>query len=172
MARKVPTMTTDTVTPAATDTVDLDIDAARKMALAIHLQIAADDIDTDIDVSRYDDTELEYGRQSYRVLTDDEADEAALAAATDSLWAFNVSFLSRYVPALRDARAAKAWSKVAAELCEDAAPLVEALLGDRLDEAMRDAISEDGRGHFLSGYDGEESEQRVDGVTFYIYRTN
>jgi hypothetical protein len=31
-----------------------------------------------------------------------------------------------------------------------------------------EAISADGRGHFLSGYDGNENEQ--DG--FYIYRTN
>lgn len=30
----------------------------------------------------------------------------------------------------------------------------------------------DGRGHSLSGYDGEENEQEIDGVTFYIYRTN
>lgn len=170
MARKVHPMTTDTTTD--TTTPEFDIDAARKLALAIHLGIAADDMDADIDVSRYDDTELEYGRQSYRVLTDEEADEAAIAAATDSLWAFNVSFLSRYVPALRDARAAKAWTKVQGELCEDAGPLVEAMLGDRLDEAMSDAISEDGRGHYLSGYDGEESEQRVEGVPFYIYRTN
>ena len=166
-------MTTDTTTTTTDTTTDaaLDIDAARKLALAIHLGIAADDMDVDIDVSRYDDTVLEYGREEYRVLTDEEADEAAAAAATDSLWAFNVSFLSRYVPALRDSRAAKAWTKVQGELCEEAGPLVEALLGDRLDEAMRDAISEDGRGRFLAGYDGEESEQRVEGVTFYIYRT-
>lgn len=162
-------MTTDITT---TTTTEFDIDAARKLALAIHLGIAADDMDADIDVSRYDDTALEYGREEYRVLTDEEADEAAAAAASESLWAFNVSFLSRYVPALRDARAAKAWSKVTAELCEDSAPLVEALLGERLDEALRDAVSEDGRGHFLAPYDFEENEQRVEGVTFYIYRTN
>lgn len=165
-------MTTDTTTTTTDTATEFDIDAARKLALAIHLGIAADDMDADLDVSRYDDTVLEYGREEYRVLTDDEADEAAAAAASESLWAFNVSFLSRYVPALRESRAAKAWEKVAGELCEDAAPLVEALLGDRLAEAMRDAISEDGRGHFLSSYDGEENEQRVDGVTFYIYRTN
>jgi hypothetical protein len=35
-----------------------------------------------------------------------------------------------------------------------------------------DCIHSDGRGHILSGYDGEENEQTVDGETFYIYRVN
>jgi len=30
----------------------------------------------------------------------------------------------------------------------------------------------DGRGHSLSGYDGEEHEEDVDGETYYIYRVN
>jgi len=30
----------------------------------------------------------------------------------------------------------------------------------------------DGRGHCLSGHDGEENEEEVDGETFYIYRIN
>lgn len=39
------------------------------------------------------------------------------------------------------------------------------------------AIAADGRGHFLSSYDGEENEvsaEDIDGnpVTFYLYRTN
>lgn len=162
-------MLTDNVTAAAVESVDMD--ALRIKALIALLAVNAEEAE-DITLSNYDDTELECGRESYRVLTDEEADEAAMAAATDSLWAFNVSFLSRYVPALRDTRAAKAWTKVQGELCEDSGPLVEALLGDRLDEAMRDAVSEDGRGHFLASYDGEEHESKVDGVWFYIYRTN
>lgn len=163
-------MLTDTnATPAATDTVD--VDALRIKALAAFLSLDTEETE-DISASRYDDTELEYGRESYRVLTDEEATEAAIAAASESIWAFNVSFLSRYVPALGNARAAKAWTKVQSELCEDAGPLVEALLGDRLDEAMRDAVAEDGRGQFLASYDGQENEAKVDGVWFYIYRTN
>lgn len=43
----------------------------------------------------------------------------------------------------------------------------------KFDEEMwkRDARM-DGRGHSLSGYDGHEHDQEVDGETFYIYRTN
>jgi hypothetical protein len=36
------------------------------------------------------------------------------------------------------------------------------------DELMKDAISTDGRGHFISSYDGEENEQG----DYYIYRRN
>ncbi len=34
------------------------------------------------------------------------------------------------------------------------------------------AVSADGRGHFLNGYDGSEEEEDVNGSTYYIYRTN
>jgi hypothetical protein len=44
------------------------------------------------------------------------------------------------------------------KLCEDAAPLIEALIDD-MDAFIRDAISADGRGHFLAGYDHEEHEE-------------
>jgi len=30
----------------------------------------------------------------------------------------------------------------------------------------------DGRGHSLSSYDGEEHEERINGIDFYIYRVN
>lgn len=40
------------------------------------------------------------------------------------------------------------------------------------DALIEDAIRIDGRGHFISGYDGEEHEERVNGVTYFIYRTN
>lgn len=41
-----------------------------------------------------------------------------------------------------------------------------------MDNFIRDAITSDGRGHFISGYDGEEHEEMVDGSWYYIYRTN
>jgi DNA repair exonuclease SbcCD ATPase subunit len=40
------------------------------------------------------------------------------------------------------------------------------------DEMASDMISEDGRGHYLSSYDGDENEQEYDGITYYIYRVN
>lgn len=140
--------------------------AARIAALASFL---GEDPDT---ITAGHGDEFEHGRCAYLVLTDEEASERADAAVRDSLWAFNVSFLSDYVPALRDAAAAKAWQEMQGKLCENAGPLAEALLGDKLDDAVAGAVTADGRGHFLSGYDGAENSVTVDGATFYIYRTN
>lgn len=97
----------------------------------------------------YDDVESTFGDSGfevafcdYLVLTDDEADEA-FEEALDSV-------------------------------------LDEVILPD-LDEALqcyfdRDAwkrdASYDGRGHHLSPYDGCEEEVTVNGVDYYIYRTN
>jgi hypothetical protein len=139
---------------------------ARLVALKRHLECDYADLS--------DDGENRYtgpGRADYLVLTDEEADERTLESLRETAWAFRSSFLSRYVPALRNSRAAKAWEKVVGDLCEDANDLVLALLGDRADEAMGDAMSEDGRGHTLASYDGEQNEQDVGGVTFYVYRT-
>lgn len=38
------------------------------------------------------------------------------------------------------------------------------------DELADDMVSQDGRGHFLAHYDGDEDEQDYDGVTYYIYK--
>lgn len=124
------------------------------------------------DVTDHDDGHLEIGGVEYFVLTDERADELAKDLARGSIWAFNVNFLSSYVPALRNKRAATAWEKAVRDLCEDAGPLVEALLGDRLDEALEDAVGQDGRGHFISGYDGHENEIKdpLTGERFYVYR--
>ena len=39
-------------------------------------------------------------------------------------------------------------------------------------EAWKRDARHDGRGHCLSPYDGEEHEVQVDGVWYFIYRTN
>ena len=55
------------------------------------------------------------------------------------------------------------------KLCESANELVLALIDD-MDKFVSDAISSDGRGHFLSYYDGEEQEIYIEGTTFFYYR--
>jgi hypothetical protein len=40
------------------------------------------------------------------------------------------------------------------------------------DKMVSDMVSDDGRGNYLSSYDGDENEQEYDGITYYIYRTN
>jgi len=48
--------------------------------------------------------------------------------------------------------------------------LIEKL--DDIDSFVSAAISADGRGHFMSSYDGNENEETVNGITYYIYRIN
>ena len=55
--------------------------------------------------------------------------------------------------------------------CEGANDAILALIKKTdggLDGFVEDAISADGRGHFLSSYDGDENEENG----FYIYRTS
>lgn len=120
----------------------------------------------------YDPNRFECGNREYLVLTDEEADEATAAYIKDSVWAFRASFIASHTGKDLSAAAVKALEKMQGELCEDANELVLALIED-FDSFVDDAMCEDGRGHFLSQYDGDENEQRdADGMTYYIYRCN
>lgn len=107
----------------------------------------------------------------YVVYDDDEADNAAREYIQDSLWAFNKSFLNDYSEAIRNIPD-KDWKDISGKLCESFNDAVKAMIGDNLEDMMDDAISMDGRGHFISFYDGEENEIEVNGETYYIYRQN
>lgn len=144
------------------------------MRYNIRIRALADFLDcdpADVKATSYDPHLFDApGRAEYLVLTDREATRRALAATRESLWAFNTAFLARYVPCLqRDPLAAEAFDTMRGKLCEDANPLVTGMLGRALSRCVNDAMTEDGRGHVLSGYDGEEHEVTV-GRTFYIYR--
>ena len=139
----------------------------RILALMAHLGSDPDDYDI-FDVAAYDETTIEDGRDEYLVLTDTEADTLARERAESDLWAFNTSFLCGYIPALRNNRAADAFAKMQGSLCEDAGDLIAAMLGDNLDRCIDDAVSCDGRAHFLASYDGYEYEAQG----YYIFRVN
>lgn len=133
----------------------------KQEALALHLGCDADEISED------NDQLFSHGRREYLVLTDEEADEVCAERIADSLWAFNAGFVLSFIRC-NSARAEAAFGKMQGELCEDANDLVAAMIGDRMPEFVKQAISADGRGHFLSGYDGEE----VEAGEFFIYRNN
>ncbi len=88
--------------------------------------------------------------------TEEQAEQAALSAARDSLWAFNAVYIGGFLGLNMNQR--KAIEKMQGELCEDAQEIIALLLGDRVDELLADAVATDGRGHFLSGYDSEERD--------------
>lgn len=101
--------------------------------------------------------------QEYKVLTDEEADKAAADYIKDSLWAFNADFILQHTAVFEettdreDQEIIKALRMVQESICESANALVRALISD-IDTFIEDAIDADGRGHFMSSYDGEEHE--------------
>lgn len=113
---------------------------------------------------------------NYLVLTDEEATGRAYNDIKQCLWAFNAEFLSGYT---------NLPSSIFTALqpqCENANEAVEALIesaGD-IEGFCEEAIRADGRGHFMSSYDGNEDEEEVNiwgdndnaNPTFFVYRMN
>jgi hypothetical protein len=115
-----------------------------------------------------DDLENEMERGDYLVLTDSEANEKAAEYIIDSLWAFNANFILGKCGL--DFSGADFLSSMQEKSCESAndfiLSLVEKTCG--LESFVDSAISADGRGHFLSGYDGNE----IEAGDLYVYRVN
>ena len=104
------------------------------------------------------------------ICTDEEADELAYEYITDSLWAFQPSFLAGETGidiSVFEALAAN-------QQCEGNNDAVTSLIKFTcgLDEFVKSAIGADGRGHFIAHYDHNENEVTVGDTTFYIYRVN
>lgn len=115
-----------------------------------------------------------YGYE-YLVLTDEEADKAVKKSILEDLWAFSPRFVVMhtkfYMESSIEADEAfeEALKEMQDKLCEDANPIVRALIVN-IDEFIENAIQADGRGHFLSSYDGEEIE--LNNGKYYAYRIN
>ena len=108
-----------------------------------------------------DGVEFLLGHKGYLVLTDDEADKAVEDYIKDSVWAFNPSFLASHSEVDEDI------FKLLRDKCEDSNQVILNSIRD-IDDFISDAIACDGRGHFISSYDGEENELN----DYFIYRTN
>lgn len=114
------------------------------------------------------------GRE-YAVFTDEEANYATRSNILDTLWAFNPRFVVMhtgfYLTSTMEADEAfeEALKEMQGKLCEDANPVVRALIVN-MDDFVANAIEADGRGHFLASYDGEEIE--LDGGEYFAYRVN
>ena len=134
----------------------------RVKALKNHLEL--NDEETN-EITLEDGESFHYGDQEYLVLTDEEADEKTEEYIKESVWAFNSSFLSSHSNIDEEV------FKLLSEKCEDSNDAVLSMIKD-FDHFVSDAISSDGRGHFLSSYDHSESDEEINGTTYYIYRTN
>lgn len=109
----------------------------------------------------------------YKVLTDAEANRDAKIEIVNNLWAFNADFILRHTEFYNnstdreDAEFCDSLKQLQESICESANSIVKALITD-IDTFVDDAIDADGRGRFLSFYDGREDEQDE----FFIYLTN
>jgi hypothetical protein len=153
------------ITETAITEAGHDIGTAPEVrALCDHLDCGPEDID----LASYDHYGLPVyilGREEYAIGTDSEADAAVVENIKDSIWAFNADFLARFTDLPVE------MFQMSQKMCEGAndgfLKCVERADGG-LAAFVSKAVSEDGRGHFLSGYNGEEEESGE----FYIYRTN
>lgn len=126
---------------------------------------AYDDFMNDWNVSSRDECLYESGKVSYLVCTDEEATQRAVENIGESLWAFNASFLASYTGF------DEAVFTALQPQCESANSAILSLIGkDNLEDFADEAISADGRAHFLNTYDDEEAEQKIGDKYFYIYR--
>lgn len=120
------------------------------------------------DDAEFDGNTVRDGSREYLVLTDEEADKACRELVKESVWAFNSDFLASFTGF--DSMVFEAL----ADKCEDANDAILSIIEgtNGFDGFYEDAVEDDGRGHFLSSYDGEENEFSIGGEYFYIYRIN
>jgi hypothetical protein len=111
--------------------------------------------------------------EEWAIGTDDEAEEATKEYIKETAWAFNSSFIIENSSLPYEA--AEMIQNFQESKCEGANETILALIDD-IDDFVQSAIRADGRGHFLSGYDGVENQINIKykskDYTFYIYRTN
>lgn len=137
--------------------------------LAEFLGVGTDEITE----SEYYDNGFSYGNQEYLVLTDKEADEKAADEIRETLWAFNADFILLHAKNYNEMSdyeyrsAVDSLRKAQESACESLNGLVYAIIED-IDDFVEDAVMADGRGHFISHYDGYENE--LNG--YYIYRVD
>ena len=107
--------------------------------------------------------------EEWAIGTDSEADKACKEYIKDTAWAFRSSFICEYCNLPQEL--AEALEAMQSKKCEGANDSILALIEKTdggIDGFVEEAISADGRGHFLSSYDGEENERGG----FFIYRIN
>lgn len=137
-------------------------------ALAKYLEITLGDGETLEDYvseSSYNENEFEAEGGTYLVLTDEEADDAAREDIAELLWAFNAEFLSGHT-----GLPSEVFSALQENQSEDANETIRTLVDKcgNFDQLVDEAVSSDGRAHFLNTYDGHEYAVG----DYFIYRTN
>jgi len=138
-------------------------------ALAKHLEISleeGEELEDYITEDSYTENAFEAEGGNYLVLTDSEADDAAVEYVKSSLWCFNADFLAEQTGLPEGVF--KALTAQYEDANETILTLVESHCDGGIEAFTEEAVRYDGRGHFLAQYDSTENEEGE----FYIYRTN
>ena len=148
---------TELIETIVTTMLEVEVDTTdRKALVAVKM---ADYQPDNVDYHDYDEWTID--GSDYRICTDDEADDACSDHIKESVWAFNADFLARQTGI--DSKV----FEILSQECESANDPILTMIND-FDGFVESAVSADGRGHFLSPYDGKEIELDE----FYLYRTN
>ena len=115
--------------------------------------------------NHYGLTILEVGNNEYAIGTEDEADEATHEYIEGSVWAFNADFLASMTD--MPCEIFEALQPQCESSNDPILACIEKTCG--INEFVEEAINCDGRGHFLSSYDGCETEIHDD---LFMYRIN
>ena len=136
-----------------------DLIMTKEQALANYLQCNVEDVNDE------GDNRFSAEGDEYLVLEDDEADEAAKDYIRESLWAFHANFIASHSRDRCLGGYEEYLQNIQEECCEGCNELIYAMIAD-FDHFVNDAISADGRGHFIAPYDFKEIEEG----DYYIYR--
>ena len=123
------------------------------------------------DVKEKWDGEYEIDGLDYLVLTDSEADDKVAEYIEENLWTFSPTFLSSVTGVdieVFDAIQANGRCEGNNEAIKSILDATDTSICEVAEEAI--SWSWNGRGHFLSHYDGEEVEVYADGEYYYCYR--
>ena len=121
------------------------------------------------DVEEYSDGEYVIDGADYLVLTDSEADDKVEEYVEDTLWAFSPSFLAS-VTGVDESVFVAIQDNGNCEGNNEAIQSILDATNTSMSEVAEEAVRRDGRGHFLSQYDGQEIEVYADGEYYYCYR--
>ena len=137
----------------------------KEKALALYLDVDENEIE--------ENTCGTYGIKGdggeYLLLTDEEADEEAKKEIKESLWAFSAIFILNECNMENSNKVENSLIAMQNACCEGCNDFILALIEGScgLDKFVDDAIGFDGRGHFISEYNGEEVDAEGE---YYIYR--
>jgi hypothetical protein len=100
---------------------------------------------------------------TYLVYTDAEANKACREYIRENLWAFRAEWLATFIDRSYSKALVDSIKVIQEKMNEDASEIIFKLIGGSSKFSMltRMAIEDDGRGHFLSPYDGKEHQSKT-----------